>query len=240
MKTYSEKHFVKSYETDINANLKLFAFMNYAQEIAGRQADALGFGYDNLIGEGVAWVLSRLHIKFLRIPKWRESISLKTWHKGGDRLFWYRDYEATDESGEVIIRATSSWVIININTRRMHRIESLGDTSTIYEEDALLEHAQKIQVPHSMEYVYTKKVSFSDIDINQHTNNAKYVEWALDALDPDFAADMKVTDMYINFNLESRLNDKVDISRSIEENVVTIEGKKEDSSIFSVRLLLEK
>jgi len=239
MKTYSEKHFVKSYETDINANLKLFAFMNYAQELAGRHADSLGFGYDNLIGDQVAWVLSRFHVKFIKTPKWRETITLETWHKGGDRLFWYRDFEARDKSGDVIISATSSWVVININTRRMHRIDSLGEAETINPQDAITEHAEKISIPHEMEYSYSHIVSFSDIDINKHTNNAKYVEWALDALDPDFAANMVVKDMIINFNLESRLNDKVDISRSIVGNIVVIEGKRENSSIFSVKLFLE-
>ena len=68
MKIYSEKYLVKSYETDMNASLKLFTFMNYAQEIAGQHATLLGFGYDTLIKEGVVWVLSRMHIIFKDIP----------------------------------------------------------------------------------------------------------------------------------------------------------------------------
>ncbi|MDD3034230.1 MAG: thioesterase [Bacteroidales bacterium] len=238
MKTYSEDYYVKSYETDINANLKLFAFMNYAQELAGRHADLLGFGYDNLIGDKVAWVLSRFHVKFDRTPKWRENLTLKTWHKGGDRLFWYRDFEATDKSGEVIIKATSSWVVINIETRKMHRIDSLGHSDSINIQDSLPEHAEKIASPHEMEHIYTKKVSFSDIDINRHTNNAKYVEWAMDAIDPEFASEMSVTDMFLNFNMESRLGDSIEIFRSVTGNTVVVEGKKEGSSVFSFKLLL--
>ncbi|MCK9629184.1 MAG: thioesterase [Bacteroidales bacterium] len=239
MNTYSEDYYVKSYETDINANLKLFAFMNYAQELAGRHADNLGFGYDNLIGDKVAWVLSRFHVKFYRIPKWRENLTLKTWHKGGDRLFWYRDFEANDTSGEVIIKATSSWVVINIETRKMHRIDSLGYSDSINLQDSLPEHAEKIMPPGDMEFIYTKKVSFSDIDINRHTNNAKYVEWAMDAINPDFASEMNVTDMFLNFNMESRLEDTVDIYRAITGNTLFVEGKNAGNPVFTLKLLLK-
>ncbi|MEN6569702.1 MAG: acyl-ACP thioesterase domain-containing protein [Rikenellaceae bacterium] len=239
MKIYSEKYLVKSYETDMNASLKLFTFMNYAQEIAGQHANLLGFGYDTLIKEGFVWVLSRMHIIFKDIPKWKDNITMYTWHKGGDRLFWYRDFVVNNEDEEAVIKATSSWVIINIETRKMHKIELLGHPDTIHLKDAITEHAEKIITPHEMEYVHTKKVSYSDVDINKHTNNAKYVEWAIDSLDPEFYSSIQVSDMIINFNLETRLNDQVEIYRHISNNNVIIEGKKEKNSIFTIKMIIK-
>jgi acyl-ACP thioesterase len=115
----------------------------------------------------------------------------------------------------------------------------LGHPDTIHLKDAITEHAEKIITPHEMEYVHTKKVSYSDVDINKHTNNAKYVEWAIDSLDPEFYSSIQVSDMIINFNLETRLNDQVEIYRHISNNNVIIEGKKEKNSIFTIKMIIK-
>ncbi len=246
MDSYKENLRIKSYETDINANLKIFAFMNIAQEIAGQQADSLGFGYDNLIKESVAWVLSRIHVKFLSLPKWKDEISIETWHKGSDRLFGFRDYEVLDSKGNQIIIATSSWLIIDTNTRKLQRLDNImGENSPGYNpRNAIKEAADRLVSPHQMEYVGKRVVSFSDIDINRHTNNAKYIEWAFDYIDNDLVTKMTVTDMAINFNAESRLGENIEFFRAMEIDSnglrsIFIEGKREAASIFQVRLKYE-
>ncbi|MFA6334537.1 MAG: acyl-ACP thioesterase domain-containing protein [Bacteroidales bacterium] len=249
MISYRENLRVKSYETDINANLKIYSFMNYAQEIAGLHADSLGFGYDSLIKESVVWVLSRIHVKFIRLPKWGDDISVETWHKGSDRLFGFRDFEVLDNSGEQMILATSSWLIINTTSRRLQRLDNImGEGSLGYNpRNAIKEAAERLVSPAEMEYTGKRVVAFSDVDINRHTNNAKYIEWALDWIDKDLVTKMKVTDMFINFNAESRLGEEVEFYRAMEVGngncgddrgkcSVFIEGKRETTSIFQAKL----
>jgi acyl-ACP thioesterase len=238
MKNLRESFIVKSYETDINGNLKLFSFMNMVQELAGHHADILGFGYDNLISSGVAWVLSRMHIKFFRIPRWKEKIEIETWHKGGDRLFWYRDFVVTDSDGVQIMLITSSWAVIDIHTRRLGRAEKTGSS---YEglniKDAISERAEKIIVPENMMFTRSRMVSFSDLDINGHTNNAKYIEWALDTLPYDMAAGRTPVDMVVNFNQESRLGEKIDFHTAISGGSAIVEGRRDGTSIFIAKLM---
>lgn len=246
MISYKEILRIKSYETDINANLKIYSFMNYAQEIAGLHADSLGFGYDNLINNNIAWVLSRVHVKFITMPKWKEEISIETWHKGSDRLFGFRDFEVLDNSGNRIIIATSSWLIIDTKTRKLQRLENImGENSIGYNpRNAIEERAERLVSPPSMEHTGRHIVSFSDVDINRHTNNAKYIEWALDCIDVDLVSNMKVSDMVINFNAESRPEEVVELFRykeSVKDNEfgkqsVFIEGKRDATSIFQVKL----
>ena len=78
MKKYTEQHTVACYDTDSSWRLKPAAFMNLAQEAAGRHAVYLGFGYDDLIKTNTAWILSRVHVEFLDTPLWREDITLTT------------------------------------------------------------------------------------------------------------------------------------------------------------------
>lgn len=237
MKCYREIFSVKSYETDHNGLFKPFSFLNHAQEMANIHAHTLGFGYDNLISTGVVWVLSRFHIKFQRLPVWKEEVSMETWHKGSDRLFGFRDFLAHDSGNNEIISATSSWLIIDYKTRRLQKIESILGTSFKGEnqKDAIQEPAERLTSPKEMAFSRTRVVSLSDLDINGHTNNARYFEWAIDSLPLELTKEMTIREMWLNFNNESLPGESVDLYTSVDPDIF-IEGKRGDTSIFQLKI----
>ncbi|MDO9679747.1 MAG: thioesterase [Bacteroidales bacterium] len=237
MSTYKENFTVKTYETDHTGKFKPTSWMYHMQEMANIHALSLGFGYDNLIGEGIAWVLSRIHVKFLKLPTWKDNLIAETWHKGSDRLFGFRDYKACDSSGETVILTTSSWLIINTNTRRLQRIDSVLGTDFEGSEsvDAIKEPAERLVSPDGMELRGSVTVKISDIDINQHTNNIRYMEWAMNHINTELATKMEISELWINFNNECRLNDVVDIYVK-EAEMVYIEGKRGETSVFQARI----
>ena len=87
MDRFEQNLMIPCYDTDVSKLLKPSSFMNYAQEAANLHASVLGFGYDDMMVTRSAWVLSRMHVKFLRHPVWREKVRITTWHKGPERLF---------------------------------------------------------------------------------------------------------------------------------------------------------
>lgn len=243
MKSYTEKFSVKSYETDLKKRMRPFAFMNHAQNAAEKHADMLNFGYDNLIKESAVWVLSRFAVKFISSPDWKDEVNFETWHKGTDRLFGIRDFKMTSANGEVLALATSLWLIINADTRKILRVDKvLGeDYPGTDKRDALSENAEKLTMPAEAELCRTITVSYSDIDINEHTNNAKYVEWANDCVDIEILNQYHVKEMTINFNSESRIGEKIDLYRHTERDekglTVFVEGKRGETSVFAVRFI---
>ena len=62
---------VPCYQTNRNADMRPAAVMDLAQELANVSADSLGFGFDDLQRYGMAWVLSRMHIEFRSLPRWK-------------------------------------------------------------------------------------------------------------------------------------------------------------------------
>lgn len=243
MNRYIEKFRVKNYEVDHNGLFKPFSFLNHAQEMANVHAQSLGFGYDNLISSGVVWVLSRIHVKFNRLPLWKEELSMETWHKGNDRLFGFRDYSVTDSKGIEIISATSSWLIIDYNTRKLQRIETLigNEFKGALNKHAIEKPADKIARPSQTQLCHNRVVSISDIDINQHTNNARYLEWAMDSIDPKISRKAKINELWMNFNNESLLGDKIELYSNEQRNQessldIYVEGKRDESSIFQVKI----
>ena len=125
--------------------------MDLAQEAANTHAAILGFGYDDLIQSRTAWILSRLNIHFLKSPRWRDEVTLTTWHKGLERLFFLRDFILTDKEGNECIKATTSWLVLNLDTRRLVRDPKLMDEGTTCSDNALETPAAKVQMPKDKE-----------------------------------------------------------------------------------------
>ena len=235
---------VPCYDTDASFYLKPAAFMDMAQEIAYWAAQELGFGYDDLHIHHVAWVLSRMHFHFENPPKWRDDVTLYTWHKGADGLFYLRDFFLQDPEGNRFVTCTSSWVVIDERTRRLVRPEELQDRlSTGGVDDAIAERAPKVAMPRGVEPEPAGEhtVVYSDVDIIGHTNNARYMVWAMDCIDYETVSGRRVRDAYINFNKETMPGTTVQLFRlKAEEDgalVWYVEGRVDGKSVFCVKLV---
>ncbi len=242
-KRYIEERVVSCYEADSNHNFRPTAMLDLMQEAAGRDASVLGFGYDEMISENTAWVLSRTRVCFHKCPKWRDSVVLKTWHKGANRIFYLRDFLLESPEGELLVSATTSWLIIDLATRRMVRNTTLAENFDNSEMgDAIEEQAGKVVLPKGLEpeLVHTHKVVWSDIDTNGHVNNVKYAVWALDAVDYDILKEKSLKEMLINYDTEVMRDQTVELYRVVaqeeESTVVYIVGKVEGKSCFSIKM----
>lgn len=238
-----QKHTIPCYQTDSNWRLKPASFMDLAQEAANTHAAILGFGYDDLIQSRTAWILSRVNIQFLKNPLWRDEVTLTTWHKGLERLFFLRDFVLKDKEGNECIKATTSWLVLNLDTRRLVRDPKLMDEGTTCSDNALETPAAKVQMPKDKEaeFVMDHVVSYSDVDLLGHTNNAMYVHWAMDALDYSLTSDRPVRELTINFNHETKAGETVKVFRAEVEKEdglhIFVEGKVENVSSFCVEFI---
>lgn len=234
---------IPCYNTDASWRLKPAAFMDLAQEAAGLHAVYLGFGYDDLIKTNTAWILSRVNVKFIDTPLWRDDVTLTTWHKGFNRLFYLRDFVMTDKDGRERVKATTSWLVLNLETRSMVRDPKLVEEGTVCTDNAIETPADKVRMPRDIEAlaVYERVVGYSDVDMLGHANNAMYMQWAMDAVDYELASTRPVKEFTINFNHEIKAGQKVTLYRACVQNEdglhVFIEGKTETASSFCVEII---
>lgn len=243
MLKYTRKITIPCYDADASWRLKPTSFMNYAQEAAGNHAVHLGFGYDDLIATNTAWILSRVHVEFPDAPRWREEVTLNTWHKGLNRLFFLRDFVITDNEGKERVKATTSWLVLNLETRRLVRDPKLMEEGTVCTEHVIETPADKVQMPKDVEaeHVMDHAVAYSDVDMNAHANNAMYMQWAMDAVDYAIASTRPVKEFTINFNHETKSGDVVSIYKARVEQEdglhVFVEGKVGDQSAYCVEIV---
>ena len=236
---------IPCYETDSAAFLKPASFMDRAQEIAYWAARELGFGYDQLHVHHTAWVLSRMHFHIEEAPKWGDDVRLYTWHKGPDGLFFLRDFYLQDGRRRRVITCTSSWVVIDERTRRLVRPEDLNGLLDVEPgmDAAIAEPAPKVAMPRGVdpEPAGEHTVAYSDVDVIGHTNNARYMAWAMDCIDFETASTQRVRDIFINFNKETTPGSVVQMFRlKTEEDgapVWYVEGRLDGKSAFCVKMV---
>jgi acyl-ACP thioesterase len=132
---------------------------------------------------------------------------------------------------------------MNLDTRRLVRDPNLLDENGICHENVIETPADKVQMPKDVEpeLVMTHKVSYSDIDMNAHANNAMYMHWAMNAAGYEVTSSREVKSLTINFNHEIKPQEDVDLYRAYVEAEdglhVFMEGKIADQSAFIVEIL---
>lgn len=237
---------VKCFMTNQDYRLRAAAFLDEAQDMALQGSDELGFGYDKMDEHRLGWVLYRMYMKFLRPVTWRDRVTMNTWHKGMEGLVFLRDFELIAEDGQCSAVATSSWVVLDMDKRSFVRKEEYPDfinTDPQCTESAVEFAAPKVVIPSGLEKVFARehKVKYSDTDFNRHTNNVKYVVWALDSIDQDFVFSHPIQELAINFNRETRLGDDVELWTAEQvtdgNRVFYVEGVVDGRQVFIVKLV---
>ncbi len=232
--------------TDGEYRLRASAFMDVAQDMALQGSQELGFGFDIMNGVHLGWVLYRMCFKFLRPVIWREHLTMNTWHKGQEGLVFLRDFELIGSDGKRAVVGTSSWVVLDMQNRSFVRNDALPpfiSPEPQNTENAMEMPAPKVVIPSSLEkkLVSEHTVQYSDVDFNGHTNNVKYVVWAMDSIDREYVTTHQVSEVAVNFNRETRLGDILQIYTAEEDSgsgrTFYVEGFVDGRQSFAVRIV---
>lgn len=225
MEKYAKHYTVRSYECDCNNNLRILTLMNILQDIADENAALFGFGLDFCINSGLTWVGTNYMLEIDRLPKIHENIKIITWPSARNKLSAYRDFEVVGEDNKTIIRATSEWALISVERRRPVSVLDNLPIKEVVDARAINTDFPKIPEVEEYENQYKFRVRFDDIDINKHINNAVYILWASEAVEPQFRLAHSPAKISINFKKEGFLGEKI----------MVITEQKDNNSLHSVR-----
>ncbi|MBR1604527.1 MAG: hypothetical protein IJ660_00280 [Alphaproteobacteria bacterium] len=215
---FCKKYSVRSYECDKHQNLRLLTLMNILQDAADSHADALGVGYEFCVAHGLAWVAANYHVKILRAPKIHENIEIQTWPSEERKLSAIRDYEITDEKGNILVQASTQWVLINAETKRPQPLRSHLPFYDILDEKADNYDFIKLALPDKYDIEKKFAVRFDDIDVNNHVNNAVYPLWISEAVDGTFRDTHTISELELIFKKPAVAGEIVKIASAFEEN----------------------
>lgn len=209
---YTEERFIRAYEIDFQNELKLNAVFNIMQEAASTHAENMGLGFDDLKKNDLAWVLSWAKIKLEKTAIFGEKICVTTWPKTRHKLFSIRDFRISDSQDNTIALATTAWLLINPRTKKITSLTELPENISYQSQmNAVDAYPEKISIGEDKKLAYSKIIRYTDIDINGHVNNTKYVELLLDCFPLEKFRSERIREVTIRFSSESFEGDTIHV-----------------------------
>ena len=209
------------------------------QEIAWKHAEMLGVGFDSLQQEQQFWVLSRLLVKIERRPNWGEKFTIETWPTGTDGFLAHRDIRFIDEQGNHIIKASTSWLVLDLKTKRILRFDTFNNFP-FHDERVFDEFAGKVNSPQSDQELIFTPVLFNEIDVNQHFNSGRYLERIIDSYDFDFHEKHELFEFEVNFAKEGMPGDSLAVKKQLldsQNHLCSVVRQNDGVELIRVRLL---
>lgn len=214
MEKYAKKYEIKSYECDKNGVLRLRTLFNLFQDMADEHADKMGLGYHFCIQKQIGWIGAGYHVQINRLPKWEETVTLYTWPSKATPIMGIRDFQMIDSTGQVLVNASSQWVLVDLNRMRPVAIAKHIEGYEIIEERALDTTFGAIDAITDAGSSCLISVRHDDIDINNHVNNAVYPMLCLDGISEEFLNSHTLSEVQVSFKKPAVLGDKICLKSS--------------------------
>lgn len=207
------------------------AILDLCQDMATLHANELGIGGGEMMKHGVFWAVIRVKYEVVKQPEHHQIITVRTWPHSLSRFSFVRDYSLLDESGELLVKATSEWVVMDVETRKFASVKDYYAGSTDFSEERAFEkRPRKIRAfDEGNRPTCTIVPRFSDLDLNGHVNNARYANYVVNALKPTGEGSIKT--FQIDYRHEVLAESPLEMHTLVEDDQVLSKGINEDGDV---------
>ncbi len=223
---WQNEYTLRAGDFDKYDRLKPSAILDLFQDAACQHAEELGLGFDAMLERGYLWVLVRVKFEICEKLDRYQRVIVKTWPLPPHRLNFKREYCITDQSGEVLIKGSSEWMVIDSNERKLISAPDLYPLESFCTVVMFDEKCSKVRDFDTENPSLSIQTSFSDIDVNGHVNNTKYANFVIDAVSPK--ASEEIGSFQIDYRKEVMEGAKLQIFHTREENVIVSKGVNEN------------
>lgn len=180
---YEQSFTVDSREVDLTGRARPSAVLGYLQEAATRAGMALGVSSPEVLEKYHArWLVVRAWYRLDEPLNWNDTITIRTWHRGGRLASSYRDFDLYRD-GQPVGEAVTLWVLSDVDSGKLVPMGHLPE----YQDSGGGELCKgislhKLRLPAGLPNREERPLRYSDTDYNGHVNNNRYADLACDAL----------------------------------------------------------
>jgi acyl-CoA thioester hydrolase len=170
---------VRHYECDLLGHVNNAVYQHYLEQTAIEAAADAGYSMTWHAERGVAWVVRRITLEYLRPAGSGDVLDITTWVSSWGRTHSQREYAAVRRSdGLPIVNASADWVFVDRATGRPTRIPV--DLADIFGGDTRCA-TRPYPLPEkgldAGAFRWRHRVARYEVDFMQHVNNAAYLNW---------------------------------------------------------------
>lgn len=240
---YRKTFCVPATATDRFDRIKPSQILALLQDAAGDHCALLGADWDTLAGRNLFWAVIRHRVEVTRLPRSGEEVTVETWPMPTTRTAYPRATVVYDGEGRELLRGISLWVLMDRGTRAM----ILPGKSGVHVEGHLRGSELAVPgslLPRSFSNTESRTVRYTELDVNGHMNNCRYLDWAEDLLPSRFHQDHAPKEFTVCYLSEARETETVELSWELDgDGVLNLDGHRREaepsmghSRVFSVRM----
>lgn len=239
--TYTKRIQLLARDVDLNNKLKMSAVFSLAQDVANDQCVEFGCARQDLMEKyNVCYILSRIRFEMSAHPSAGDEVIIRTWPSKNVKAILSRYFTVESIDGSLLGCAVSQWALFNLEKRAVVRPSEyrIIFPEVVSREEPFTLSKGNLYPPEIFEsgkvQSSSRIPSYNDFDYNRHVNNAKYVEWAEDALtEVFFAKGKQISSIDIKYKHEIALDEFVKMPA--EERIVKIECAQDEQEAFCIR-----
>ncbi len=233
MSMYHQELLLRSKDVDLHRRLRTSRLFELLQEASIAHTEQLGMGRDKTLDKGLLWIVGLQRAEIRRMPEYDEQILLKSWPGETMHLFFPRYYQMETAAGELLLRSSALWTLVDQETRKVVFPEKYGVVipgERTGEEIALPSSPRRLELTESLPF----RVPYSYVDLNGHMNNTRYFDLAEDCV-PGSREGRRLRLVQTEYVSEAKLGDELRVRWGCEGGSFFLLGENE-KPVFRMRL----
>lgn len=168
-------------EAGPDGTTRISTLLRYAQDIAWRHSEEMGFDREWYQARGLGWVVRGVELEVHAAIRLGQTVRVSTAVVGHRRIWARRLAEARLADGGLAARVTTDWLLLDARGRIVRIPPDFGVAFLNPEVESEILRVPQPEGPaaHTLELA----VRLHDLDPLDHVNNAVYVDWIDEALE---------------------------------------------------------
>ncbi len=202
---YSLNYQVTTSTCDSEGRLKLYSALQMMQDCSEMWIDSEPGVKQYFTEQNMAQLLASRQVEVMRVPLFKESLTVTTSVYGMKPMFGFRNTFIYDALGNPCYRTWSMGAFVDKTNGKLKRVDDATIASMQLEPQLEMNYRdRRIILPRTGgEVMEPVKVLRADIDYNRHMNNANYVRMAMELLPADF----EVKGLRVDYRVAAKLGD---------------------------------
>lgn len=234
---FRKQYTITDNATDRHGLLKPSMLLFFAQDAATSYCKEIGLDWHTMAAKGMFWAVTRTKAQVIRLPRGGETVTVETWPMKTTRVAYPRAMAMYDENGELLLRTVSLWVLMDMEKRTMI-LPGKGGVDVSGEDRGTELKAPAGIAPCVAEHTARRTVAYTDLDVNGHLNNARYMDWVDDLNGSAFHEGKVLRELTVCYLTEAREGQTLDLGWTWNgaENTLQAEFTREDHRVFAAKL----
>ena len=225
-------HFpVTTAHADCFGRCKPSSLLRFSQDAAEEHCLRLGTDWDSMARKNCFWAVIRQKMEITRLPKTGETVTVKTWPMPTSRVAYPRATEGFDASGNSLFKVISLWVIMDMESRAMILPSKSGIDvcGTCFGTELTAPGGLPMG---TVSESSLRTVSFSDLDVNGHMNNTRYLDWLFDLCPAAYHRQHPLKAITICYMSEALEGQTLQLNRA-GEDILQVDGLLSKADVHS-------